>query len=211
VAASSTAVSIFRPKYGPDVAKRRQHALKGRQKDRHVDTRFQGTNVCKVDGKGRVSLPAKFRRALAAADASCGPGDAPRLYVAYGNPNSEFVECLSGDAFDALDQRIQAMPDGEAEREVLEILYYSLCDDVQVDDNGRFVLPGTAREKLDLDGEAVFQGKGTKFHILKPADSEASKDKLAAMLAKLGEGKEFFNPVSLANTPKSTPVTDNAE
>lgn len=176
-----------------------------------MDTRFQGTNVCKVDGKGRVSLPAKFRRALQAEDAACAPGDAPRLYVAYGNPMNDFVECLSGNAYDALDQRIQSMPEGEAEREVLEILFYSLCDEVQVDDTGRFVLPGSAREKLALDGEAVFQGKGTKFHILKPADSEASKDKLAAMLAKLSEGKEFFNPVSLANAPKATPVTDDAQ
>lgn len=176
-----------------------------------MDARFQGTNVCKVDGKGRVSLPAKFRRALQAADASCAPGDAPRLYIAYGNPMNEFVECLSGDAYDDLDQRIQAMPEGEEEREVLEILFYSLCDEVQVDDTGRFVLPGPAREKLDLDGEAVFQGKGTKFHILKPADSEAAKDKLSAMLAKLSEGKEFFNPVSLANAPKSVPVSDDAE
>lgn len=176
-----------------------------------MDTRFQGTNVCKVDGKGRVSLPAKFRRALQAEDAACSPGDAPRLYVAYGNPMNDFVECLSGNAYDALDLRIQSMPEGEAEREVLEILFYSLCDEVQVDDTGRFVLPGPAREKLDLSGEAVFQGKGTKFHILKPADSEASKDKLAAMLEKLSAGKEFFNPVSLANAPKATPVTDDVQ
>ncbi len=176
-----------------------------------METRFQGTNVCKVDGKGRVSLPAKFRRALVAADAACGPGKAPRLYVAYGNPSETFVECLSGDAYDALDARIQALPDGEAERELLVILYYSRCEEVQVDDNGRFVLPTSARDKLDLDGEAVFEGKGTKFHILKPADSAAVDDKLAALMAKLGEGKEFFNPVSLANTAKAPPVTDNAE
>jgi MraZ protein len=176
-----------------------------------VDTWFQGTSECKVDGKGRVSLPAKFRRALQASDARCGPGDTPRLYIAYGNPRETHVECLSGDAFDALTARIKAMPDGEPAREVLEQLYFSLCDEVQVDDAGRFVLPGPARDKLALDGEAVFQGKGTKFHILKPADSEAMKDRLAAMLDKLADGKEFFNPISLANPPKSTPVTDNAE
>ncbi len=174
-----------------------------------MDARFTGTSTVKVDGKGRVSLPAKFRRALQAADSACGPGDAPRLYIAYGNPAYDYVECLSGDAYDDLDARIQAMPEGEAEREVLEILFYSLCDEIVVDDAGRFVLPGAAREKLALDGEAVFQGKGTKFHILKPADSEASKDKLAAMLSKLGEGKEFFNPVSLANPPKPAPVNDD--
>lgn len=174
-----------------------------------MDARFTGTSTVKVDGKGRVSLPAKFRRALQAADSACSPGDAPRLYVAYGNPEYTHVECLSGDAYDELDARIQALPAGEAERAVLEILYYSLCDEVVVDDAGRFVLPGSAREKLDLDGEAVFQGKGTKFNILKPEDSEAAKDNLAAMLAKLGAGKEFFDPVSLANPPQTPPVNSD--
>ncbi len=176
-----------------------------------MDTWFQGTNECKVDGKGRVSLPAKFRRALQSADARCAPGEQPRLYIAYGNPAVDYVECLSGDAFDSLAARIRAMPDGEAQREVLVILYHSFCEEVQVDEAGRFVLPGPARDKLALDGEAVFQGKGDKFHILRPADSEATKDRLAAMLAKLGEGKEFFNPISLANPPRPTPVTDNAQ
>jgi MraZ protein len=175
-----------------------------------VDTRFQGTNLCKVDGKGRVSLPAKFRRVLQAGDTQCGPSDPPRLYVAYGDSRNDFVECLSGDAYDALDLKIQSMPDGEADREVLELLYYSYCDPVQVDDTGRFVLPGPARDKLDLDGEAVFQGKGTKFHILKPEDGDAAKDRLASMLAKLSEGKEFFNPVSLANK-KPVSVSEDAE
>lgn len=175
-----------------------------------MDTRFQGTNPVKVDGKGRVSLPAKFRRVLQAGDAKCGPSDTPRLYIAYGDPRNNFVECLSGDAFDALDAKIQAMPDGEADRELLEILYYSLCDPAQVDEAGRFVLPSPARDKLNLDGEAVFQGKGTKFHILKPADGEATKDRLEAMLNKFGEGKEFFNPVSLANK-KPVSVSDDAE
>jgi len=175
-----------------------------------VDTRFQGTNLCKVDGKGRMSLPAKFRRALIAGDAMCRPGENPRLFIAYGDPRQDHVICLSGDAFDALDARIQAMPDGEEERELLELLYYSMCDDVQVDEAGRFVLPGPARDKLNLDGEAVFQGKGKIFHILRPEDSDAAKDRVAGMLAKFGEGKPFFNPISLANKI-SDPVNEDAE
>jgi hypothetical protein len=62
-----------------------------------VDSRFQGESLNKVDGKGRISLPAKFRRALQSGDSRCGPGDPARLYIAYGNPTTDFVECLSGD------------------------------------------------------------------------------------------------------------------
>jgi MraZ protein len=72
-----------------------------------------------------------------------------------------------------------------------------------VDDTGRFVLPTAARDKLGLDGEALFQGKGRKFHILKPADGAAADGRILKMLEKFGEGKEFFNPVSLANRHKA--------
>jgi MraZ protein len=168
-----------------------------------VDSRFQGESLNKVDGKGRISLPAKFRRALQAGDSRSGPGGAARLYIAYGNPTTDNVECLSGDYYDDLVARIEAMDDGESEREVLEYLYFVKCDEVAVDDTGRFVLPTAAREKLDLAGEALFQGKGQKFHILKPADGAAADDKILKLLEKFGEGKEFFNPISLANRPKA--------
>jgi MraZ protein len=171
-----------------------------------VESRFQGESLNKVDGKGRISLPAKFRRALQAGDSRCGPGDPARLYIAYGNPTTDFVECLSGDYFDDLVARIEAMDDGESERELLEYLYFVKCDEVSVDETGRFVLPTAARDKLGLDGEALFQGKGRKFHILKPADGEAADDKILKMLEKFGEGKEFFNPVSLANRRRSDPA-----
>jgi hypothetical protein len=54
-----------------------------------VDSRFQGESLNKVDGKGRISLPAKFRRALQAGDSRSGPGGAARLYIAYGNPTTD--------------------------------------------------------------------------------------------------------------------------
>ncbi|MGP1359035.1 division/cell wall cluster transcriptional repressor MraZ [Roseicyclus sp.] len=168
-----------------------------------MESRFQGESLNKLDGKGRISLPAKFRRALQAGDSRCGPGGAARLYIAYGNPTTDFVECLSGDYYDDLVARIEAMDDGEEERELLEYLYFVKCDEVGVDDTGRFVLPPAARDKLDLDGEALFQGKGQKFHILKPADGEAADARALKMLEKLSGGKEFFNPVSLANRKRA--------
>ena len=155
-----------------------------------------------------MTLPAKFRRALIASDAACRPGENPRLFIAYGDPRHDYVICLSGDAYDELDAKIQAMPDGEEERELLELLYYSLCDDVQVDEAGRFVLPGPARDKLNLDVDAVVRGKGKSFHILRPEESDASRDRVAAMLEKFGGEKPFFNPISLANRKSETVSSD---
>ena len=164
-----------------------------------MDSRFLGESLNKVDGKGRISLPAKFRRALQASDSRAGPGGAARLYIAYGNPAANYVECLSGDYYDAFTAKIEALDDGEEERELLEYFYVVKCDEVAVDETGRFVLPTAARDKLGLDGEALFQGKGQKFHILRPEDGAAADERARKLLEKFSEGKEFFNPISLAN------------
>ena len=49
-----------------------------------MERRFQGESLNKVDGKGRVSIPVKFRRVLQNSDSEYTPGGAPRLYIAYG-------------------------------------------------------------------------------------------------------------------------------
>lgn len=163
-----------------------------------MERRFQGESLNKVDGKGRVSIPVKFRRVLQNSDKHYAPGGAPRLYIAYGNPSAKFLECLSGDAFDEIDALIQAEQRGTPLRAALEHLYYSKCDETSVDDTGRLVLPPAARDKIALGPEALFQGKGDKFHILNPEDGAAAEEDIETMLAALGQGNEFFDPLSLA-------------
>ncbi|MEJ6395336.1 cell division/cell wall cluster transcriptional repressor MraZ [Gymnodinialimonas sp. 2305UL16-5] len=153
-------------------------------------------------------MPARFRRALQASDRGCAPGEAPRLHIAFGNPRHAHVECLSGDAFDAVVAKIEGMDEGEEERELLEDLYYGYCEEVQVDDTGRFVLPVEARDKLQLDGEAVFKGRGTRFHILRPEDDAAVRGRIEDRLQRFGGDNQNFNPISLAN--KKQKIADQA-
>lgn len=166
--------------------------------------RFQGESRIKVDGKGRVSIPAKFRRVLQASDARMQPGGAPRLYIAYGNPTADYLECLSGDAFDEIDATIRNEKRGTKLRIMLEHLYYSKCDETTVDDNGRLVLSPSAREKIGLGDEALFQGRGDKFHIIRPQDGADTDNSIEALFTELGQGNEFFDPLSLAGDAPAT-------
>jgi len=163
-----------------------------------VDRRFQGESRNKVDGKGRVSIPVKFRRVLQNCDKDYAPGGAPRLYIAYGDPNKSYLECLSGDAFDTIDAMIQAQQQGSKLRRALSYLYYTKCDATSLDDTGRLVLPQAARDKIGLSDEALFEGHGDKFHIMNPTDSASEEDTIAALLAEMGQGDAYFDPLSLA-------------
>ena len=164
---------------------------------------FQGESLNKVDGKGRLSIPVKFRRVLANSDSKSDAATPARLYIAYGDKSKNYLECLSGDAFDKIDAMIQATPLGTPVRRALEFLYYQKCDETQVDETGRLVLPQAAREKIRLSDDALFQGMGDKFHILNPVDAAAADEGMDALLAALGQGNEFFDPLSLVASERS--------
>lgn len=166
-----------------------------------MERRFQGESLNKVDGKGRVSIPVKFRRVLQNSDSQYAPGGAPRLYIAYGNPRASFLECLSGDAFDEIDAMIRSETRGTPVRQLLEELYYAKCDETSVDESGRLVLPVAAREKINLGAEALFQGRGDKFHILNPSQGAVADEGIEALFTALGQGDEFFDPLSLVGKP----------
>lgn len=173
-----------------------------------MDRRFQGESLNKVDGKGRVSIPVKFRRVLQNCDSQYEPGGTARLYVAYGDPNKNYLECLTGDAFDRIDTMVQAQQPGSKLRKLLSKLYYVKCEAMQLDDTGRLVLPQAARDKIRLGDEARFEGHGEKFHIMIPAQAEDENASIEALMLEFGQGDEFFDPLSLAG-PGATPATDD--
>ncbi|MBT8411276.1 MAG: cell division/cell wall cluster transcriptional repressor MraZ [Octadecabacter sp.] len=163
-----------------------------------MDRRFQGESQNKVDGKGRVSIPVKFRRVLQNCDAEYAPGGAPRLYIAYGDAKKPYLECLSGDAFDKIDALIQAQQPGSKLKKLLSYYYYTKCDATTVDDSGRLVLPQAAREKIGLDEEIRFEGHGDEFHILSPSDKVTEEQSIEALREEMGQGDAYFDPLSLA-------------
>lgn len=167
-----------------------------------MDRRFQGESQNKVDGKGRVSIPVKFRRVLQNCDADYAPGGQPRLYIAYGDPKKNYIQCLSGDAFDKIDAIIQAQPPASKQQKLLMFLYYQKCEATFLDDTGRLVLPQAARDKIGLRDEALFEGHGTEFHILNPTQASDEEEKMLALIEEFADGDDFFDPLTLAREPE---------
>jgi MraZ protein len=163
-----------------------------------VDRRFLGESLNKVDGKGRVSIPAKFRRVLQNCDPEYAPGGAPRLYIAYGDPKKAYLECLSGDAFDKIDDMIQKLTPGSPLKKAMSYLYYTKCDATVLDDTGRLVLSQASRGKIGLEDGALFRGNGDQFHILPPSEASAADEDYEAMLAEMGQDDAYFDPLAAA-------------
>jgi MraZ protein len=158
-----------------------------------VGRRFRGESHHKVDAKGRVSIPALFRRVLESGDSNWQSGDAPELVIVYGDRRREFLECYTMDAIEGVDVKIDALPRGSQERKVLQRMFHGQSFPTSVDETGRLVLPAKLRAKIGLDGEAFFIAAGDTFQIWKPETYESVE--LAKTEAWLDELPDDFDPM----------------
>lgn len=157
---------------------------------------FTGEHTQKVDGKGRMSIPADFRRVLETGDPDWTPALSPRMYLLYGDHLKNELHGYTVDEFSAVIAQINAMPRGSAAKRKLSHLYIGQSIRLDVDKDGRTVMPIRQREKLGLkDGELYFRGVGDHFEIWKAETfTEEVSDSLKGWLNEQVEG---FDPLSL--------------
>lgn len=157
--------------------------------------RFRGSDTFKVDAKGRVSIPAAFRRVIEAMDPDWREGLRPNIVIVFGDDSQDWLEVFTMKAIEEIDEQIETMQRGSAERLWLEERMYGQSLESQVDDDGRLTLPQKLREKIDLAGEAFFISAGDYFKIWKPEAYQAQAGKRARRLAE--QYPEDFDPRSL--------------
>ena len=145
--------------------------------------RFRGESRHKVDSKGRVSIPASFRRVLEAGDPDWTEGLSPNFVIVYGDQRRKYLECYTIQEIEDVEDRISRMKRGSKKRRILERLFSTLSITTSVDETGRIVLPAKLREKIGISNEAQFTGNVDTFQIWEPAayeaDLEETEDELA--------------------------------
>jgi len=160
-----------------------------------VARRFRGEFHQKVDGKGRVSIPAGFRRVLEAGDPDWVEGKSPEFVIVYGDHRRAYLECYTITAANEVDDQIAALPRGSNERRMLEKLFNGQSLPATIDDTGRIVLPQKLRAKVGLEDMAYFIATGDTFQIWKPETYEAVEE--ARAQAWLDQFPEDFDPLTL--------------
>ncbi|WP_121063887.1 division/cell wall cluster transcriptional repressor MraZ [Chachezhania antarctica] len=167
--------------------------------------RFRGESHHKVDSKGRVSIPASFRRVLEEGDpeyqAVKAEGDDaalpnPEIVIVYGDHRRKYLQCYTMKGIEEVDAKIEKLPIGQ-ERKFLERLYNGQIHTTSVDDTGRLVLPAKLRQKIGLTDTAFFIGAGTTFEIWNPETYEA--EEVSKIEDWLDDQPDSFDPRELLN------------
>lgn len=160
--------------------------------------RFRGSEEVRVDAKGRVSIPAKFRRVFEASDPDWKTGDRPHLVIVFGTSTWKHIQLFTMQAIEEVDEQISALPRGSAARNLLENIYHGHAEEAEIDGDGRLVLPQKLREKIGLTDSAFFIASGDYLKVWTP---EAYREEERELEARVPEFAPGADPLSLLAQP----------
>lgn len=141
-----------------------------------MEESFRGEFPLKVDTKGRVSIPADFRRVLELNDPNWGPGKRATFVIIFGDESRHFLECFTMRSIREVEAKILTLKRGSPRRRKLERCVSSLAQKCEVDEDGRIVLAQRLRDKLGLTSDVMFAATVDTFQIWKKETYEAELD-----------------------------------
>ncbi len=117
---------------------------------------FRGSFTVNLDAKGRLAIPAKYRERLQLLCDSrlVATVDRDRCLLLYPEPEWEVIE-----------HKLAALPAFDDTARAIQRLYIGNAQDVEIDAQGRILLPQYLREFASLDKRVVVVGQGAKFEI----------------------------------------------
>ena len=123
--------------------------------------RFLSHFTHRFDAKGRISIPAPYRQALAK-DGFSG-------VYAYRSLDLPALDCGGYALLAEIDALLEAMPRFSPARDAFATALLGMSEILHMDAEGRVMLDGRLKSELGLREEAVFVGQGHKFQIWAPA------------------------------------------
>ncbi|HVV69423.1 MAG TPA: division/cell wall cluster transcriptional repressor MraZ [Gammaproteobacteria bacterium] len=118
---------------------------------------FRGINLIQLDAKGRMAMPARYRTRLQ--DLAQG-----RLIVTIDTQEA----CLllyPLPEWELIEQKIEALPSFHKAARRIQRLLIGHATELELDSNGRILLPPLLREYAALDKQVMLVGQGKKFEI----------------------------------------------
>jgi MraZ protein len=142
-------------------------------------TFFTSEYECKLDSKGRLVLPARIKAQLPSED---GGGE---LVIRRG-----FEQCLivyPMVEFKKVFSKISGLNEFNEEYRKLQRNFLSGVVTVELDNNGRFLIPKNMLTYAQIDKEAILVGTGNKVEVWNPAIYEKHLIQDPGELSKLAE------------------------
>lgn len=120
---------------------------------------FRGNHVYLVDDKGRVAIPARFREELARLQ------DERLVVTRFKRRERPCLDVYPLSEWTKLEARLAGAKRFNRKSAAFESWYVGAAQDVQVDAQGRMLIPPTLREYAGIGREVMFVGATDRFRI----------------------------------------------
>ena len=118
---------------------------------------FRGLIALNLDTKSRLAIPTKYREQL---NALC----AARLIVTI-DTEQRCLLLYPFNEWQIIEQKLTSLPSFNTAARRIQRLLIGHATEIELDTNGRFIVPATLREYADLQKKVMLVGQGNKFEI----------------------------------------------
>ena len=118
---------------------------------------FRGVNSLNLDAKGRFAMPTKYRESLQDRCAS-------QLVITV-DPNDHCLLIYPIPEWQEIERKLMRLPTFNKAARRLQRLLVGHAVEVDMDGQGRILLPPPLREFAQMDKRAVLIGQGNKFEL----------------------------------------------
>ena len=129
---------------------------------------FRGAAAINIDAKGRMAMPVRFRELFAAASEG-------KLVITIDTEES----CLMIyplPEWDIIQAKLEQLPSFNPAARRIQRLLIGHATDVELDGNGRILLPSVLREYAQLEKKAILLGQGKKIELWSESLWNARRD-----------------------------------
>ncbi len=118
---------------------------------------FRGINPISLDAKGRLAMPTRYRDRL--------QQDCSGRLIATIDPETTCLLIYPFQEWEIIEQKIQALSSFNKVTRRLQRLLIGHATDVDLDSQGRILLPQSLRDYAKLNKNIVLVGQGKKFEL----------------------------------------------
>jgi len=140
---------------------------------------FRGINSITIDTKGRLAIPTRYRNEL-------GAEEKTPLVVTIDTEQTCLLLYPAAE-WQIIENNLQKLPSFNAAARRIQRLLIGHATDIEVDANGRILLPTILRNYARLNKDVVMIGQGNKFEVWDNELWESMREQwLAEEAAKVG-------------------------
>lgn len=118
---------------------------------------FRGINGINIDGKGRIVMPTRYRERLQL--------DSKSAVILTIDTEEQCLLLYPLPAWEEIERKLAALPSFNPAARRIQRLLMGHATEMEMDNQGRILLPPMLREYAELEKRAVLVGQGKKFEL----------------------------------------------